>query len=174
MLSCNPVWFKLLPWLGAEVQLAATDGSTHWVPVEDYTLLPDCSSVITALRLPLPIGEEGASAVWSYKLTTHRHHNEHAAVNLCCWLSKSPQQQQQQQGGYQLRVAVGTYQQSNSSGSSTSVAWRCSRVAAVEAALLAALQQEEGQQGLLQVLGQLPKLLLQDISPAGRLEQYVR
>jgi hypothetical protein len=153
---------------GAEVQLAAADGSTHWMPAEDFASLPYCGSsssgVITAVRLQLPIGGEGSSAVWSYKLTTHRHHNEHAAVNMCCWLAGT-------QHGYQLRVAVGTYQ--HCSGGS-SVVWRCSRAAAVEAALLEALQQQKQQEGLLQVLSRLPELLLQDITPAGRLEQYVR
>ncbi|WIA12062.1 hypothetical protein OEZ85_012139 [Tetradesmus obliquus] len=172
---CQQLESDLLPMLiaaGAEVQLAGTGGSMHWMPVEEFTLMPDSSSsVITAIRLPLPIGEGCSSAVWSYKLTTHRHHNEHAAVNLCCWLAGTQQQ------GFQLRVAVGTYQHSSSSSSSSSgssnAAWRCSRAAAVEAALLAALAQQE-QGGLLRVLGQLPELLLRDVTPAGRLEQYVR
>jgi hypothetical protein len=133
--------------------------------VEDFALHANSgsssSSVITAVRMPLPLGAECSSAVWSHKLTTHRHHNEHAAVNLCCWLTGLQQQD------YQLRIAVGMYQHSSSS----KVGWRCSRAAAVEAAVLSALQQQDG---LLQVLAQLPQLLLQDVTPAGRLQQYVR
>jgi hypothetical protein len=163
---------------GAELQLAAADGSFCWRTVEDFAAQTDTSddssssSVITAVRVPLPVGDEGSTAVWSYKLTTHRHHNEHAAVNLCCWLTGLQQQE------YQLRIAVGTYQCSSSSNSSSKVAWRCSRAAAVEAAVMSAMQQQQQQQqlqgGLLQVLGQVPQLLLQDVTPAGRLEQYVR
>jgi hypothetical protein len=164
----------LVSWVcvaaGAELQLAGAAGSTCWMTVEDFAAQCDSSSssdVITAVRMPLPTGDEGSTAVWSYKLTTHRHHNEHAAVNLCCWLTGLQQQD------HQLRIAVGTYQRSSSS---SAVAWRCSRAATVEAAVLSAMQQQQQQHqgGLLQVLGKVPQLLLQDVTPAGRLEQYVR
>lgn len=182
------------------------------MPVEDFTAVPHRSSsnrsslilveclssaaLITAVRFPLPMEQPAGStasrslAVWSYKLTTHRRCNEHAAVNICCWLS-GPQLTAVQDGnssssgaGYQLRVAVGTYELgSNSdsngetSGFSSAVAWRCCRAQHVEAAVLAALKQQQHPsqgQALLAVLADLPQLLMQDISPGGRMGDYVR
>lgn len=86
-----------------------------------------------------------------------------AACNGTSSLHTTGQQQQQQTQGTR---------QPHSEGS-----WVCTRAHALEAALLQVLiqQQQQGAQlSLLQVLADAPELLLQDISTAGRLADYVR
>ena len=108
-------------------------------------------------------------------------------------------------GSYSLRIAVGTYQQQSPQGVGDSNAagmigvhdsdstagqqgaaeqqlqqqqgvWQCRRAAALEAALLEALQQqqEQGCCGVLQVLDSLAELVQEDIQPGGRMAAYVR
>jgi len=90
-------------------------------------------AIITAVQLPLPIthlphssngssgsngsnghSSSGSVSFWSHKLTNHRSHNEHATVNASIWLSgpnsSSSSSSSTTAGGYQLRIAVGTYQ----------------------------------------------------------------
>lgn len=140
------------------------------------------------MRLPLPLAAAGHGStdartsyprVWSYKLTTHRYANEHAAVNMCCWLDRQVAAADDSQ--FDLRIAVGTYQQDRSDSSSSSGGdgvWVCSRASQLETAVLEALQQQESAgataASLCAVLQRLPDLLLQDIHPAGRMADYIR
>ena len=48
------------------------------------------SSMITGFRIPLPVSP--GTSYWSSKLTVHRHHNEHAAVNMAAWMETPPPQ----------------------------------------------------------------------------------
>lgn len=121
---------------GADVCVASADGSCTWVDVEDLCrpqkkcrkapqaaldLLDKQQAVITAVCLPLPLSSSSKRmAFWSHKLTAHRQFNEHAVVNAAMWLEWPTSSSSSGDGdganteaaadGYDIRIAIGTYQ----------------------------------------------------------------
>jgi hypothetical protein len=113
-------------------------------------------------------------AVGTYQQQQQQHPAYQEGTNTCNGVNgvhkDEHQQQQQQQQQPPLPPA--------SSGPAKGV-WVCTRARALEAELLQALQQQQQQQQglaptLLQVLSDMPALLLADVTPDGCMAEYVR